>query len=171
MYEMELWEDLNWMLIFCSHELLQSRSWTISFPNMSNSGWSALLWLSDQLPFGLTTFLVLLLFTFFPRACHLRTQVDNPLLRFCLTPVPMDKIHILAKPQPSPLFWNRHWQEWDFTRQGRKRGTFQTKAQTQKACWRWMPEEGASGPVWVQLSNMSLYLRSASAELHTPTAH
>lgn len=89
----------------------------------------------------------------------------------CLTPVPMDKIHILAKPQPSPLFWNRHWQEWDFTRQGRKRGTFQTKAQTQKAWWRWMPEERASGPVWVQLSNMSLYLRSASAELHTPTAH
>lgn len=48
-YEMELWVDLDQMLIFCCHELYNlDRSWPVSSPNMSSSGWSGLLWLGNQ---------------------------------------------------------------------------------------------------------------------------
>lgn len=48
-YEMELWVDLDQMLIFCCHELYNlDRSWPVSSPSMSSSGWSGLLWLGNQ---------------------------------------------------------------------------------------------------------------------------
>ena len=73
--------DLNWMLIFCSHELLQFRSWPSPSPAVSNSGWSALLWLGGPNPPSLLPALLQYPWTIFTHwqspSHHLYSEMNN----------------------------------------------------------------------------------------------
>lgn len=75
-YETELWVDLNWMLSFRSHELLQFRSWPLSSPaSLILAGQFCYGWATN---FPLTSLLSHLFYSVsFPRAYHLQVQFAN----------------------------------------------------------------------------------------------
>lgn len=116
------------MLIFCSHELLPFRSWPTSSA-MSNSGWSGLLRLSDQLPLALLLSQFLSSPSPSPGLATSKCRLLTPfsiVLPYCSS---RDKIHYIASPRHHLCF------EVDIDKSGipldgEVRETFSAKART-----------------------------------------
>lgn len=133
------------------------------FPAVSNSGWLALLWLSNQ-----TSIWPLYLLSS-STLCHhpipslgLTTSKSRLLTHLPVVPFysSCGKIYILAKRRPSPLSWSRYWWEWDFSRRGKRKGWSRPGADL---------ENTQSGPMCLQLdvSSVSTSRACLSQALHT----
>lgn len=166
--------DSDWVLTFCCHEFVQFRSWPFSSPSMSNTGWSALLWLSSQPPtkVGCTTFLVLFYSPtahLLPRACHLQMQSAK-------SPALLALLQYLWTNFTYQQSSSHHlYSEVDIDRRGislegeRREGHSRARHRLKKHT-----EEMASGSVGWGCSlrpNTVLPLGFASSEHDTPTTH
>ena len=110
--------DLNWMLIFCSHELLQFRSWPSPSPAVSNSGWSALLWLGGPNP-----------------PSSLPALLQYPWTIFTHWQSPSHHLYSEMNIVKSGISLN-----------GEGREEHSGQSTDLKSIWKWMTEEGPSGP-------------------------